>query len=114
MASACEWYLTEDDALAIDEAARKKHLTENIREPLTKLIERLKQLGDFTEKSVEDEFQQVIAVCGIGLGKLAQPVRVAVTGSTVSPPIFTVLEILGKQRSLTRLEAGIKAIAATS
>jgi glutamyl-tRNA synthetase len=41
------------------------------------------------------------------LGKIAQPVRVAVTGSSVSPPIDATLALLGRERTLTRLDAGI-------
>ena len=41
---------------------------------------------------------------GLGLGKVAQPVRVAVSGSAVSPPIFETLEFLGRERSLARID----------
>jgi glutamyl/glutaminyl-tRNA synthetase len=40
----------------------------------------------------------------LGLGKVAQPIRVAVSGSTISPPIFDTLEFLGKQRTLGRID----------
>ncbi len=42
---------------------------------------------------------------GAGLGKIAQPVRVAVTGTSVSPPIDATLALLGRQRSLARIDA---------
>ena len=45
----------------------------------------------------------VAAECGIGFGKLGQPLRVAVTGGTVSPPIDVTLELLGRERTLARL-----------
>jgi glutamyl-tRNA synthetase len=41
----------------------------------------------------------------LGLGKVAQPVRVAVTGTTVSPPLFETIELLGKEKTLRRLDA---------
>jgi glutamyl-tRNA synthetase len=44
---------------------------------------------------------------GVGLGKIAQPLRVAVTGSAVSPPIDATLALLGRKRALARLDAGI-------
>jgi glutamyl-tRNA synthetase len=44
---------------------------------------------------------------GVGLGKIAQPLRVAVTGSAVSPPIDVTLALLGRERTLARLDAGI-------
>ena len=48
----------------------------------------------------------VATECGIGFGKLGQPVRVAVTGGTVSPPIDVTLELLGRERALMRLRSG--------
>jgi glutamyl-tRNA synthetase len=45
---------------------------------------------------------------GVGLGKVAQPIRVAVTGSTVSPPIGETLELLGKDESLARIDAALR------
>jgi glutamyl-tRNA synthetase len=44
------------------------------------------------------------------LGKLAQPVRVAITGGAVSPPIFDTLEVLGKPRSLGRIAAALRTL----
>jgi glutamyl-tRNA synthetase len=47
---------------------------------------------------------------GLGFGKIAQPVRVALTGTTVSPGIFEVIEVLGKARVLARLKAAVEYI----
>ena len=47
------------------------------------------------------------AELGVGLGKIAQPLRVAVTGTAVSPPIDATLALLGRERTLARLDAGI-------
>ena len=47
-----------------------------------------------------------MAAYELPLGKLAQPVRVAVTGGTVSPGIFEVLDVLGRERTLARLRCG--------
>jgi glutamyl-tRNA synthetase len=47
------------------------------------------------------------------LGALAQPVRVAVTGGTVSPGIYEVLDVLGRDRSLARLRAAERRAAGT-
>jgi glutamyl-tRNA synthetase len=44
------------------------------------------------------------------LGALAQPVRVAITGGTVSPPIFETLEVLGRERSLARIDRALGSI----
>jgi len=51
---------------------------------------------------------------GVGLGKLAQPVRAALTGSTASPGIYEVLDVLGREKSLARLRAALAQIASVS
>jgi glutamyl-tRNA synthetase len=48
---------------------------------------------------------------GLKLGKLAQPVRVALTGGTVSPGIFDVIEVMGKDKVIRRIEAAVGLIA---
>ena len=52
----------------------------------------------------------VAAEQGVGLGKVAQPIRVAVSGGTVSPPIDVTLEILGRETTLGRLDRAAAAI----
>jgi glutamyl-tRNA synthetase len=58
-----------------------------------------------TARNIEASFHETIAHHGIALGKLAQPVRAAVTGSTTSPGIYEVLDVLGRERALARLHA---------
>jgi glutamyl-tRNA synthetase len=72
---------------------------------LDDLIERLASLRDWDAATIEAAFQDTVTRHGIGLGKLAQPVRAAVTGSVASPGIFEVLDILGRDRTLARLRA---------
>jgi glutamyl-tRNA synthetase len=48
-----------------------------------------------------------VAAKGIKLGKLAQPVRVALTGGTVSPGIYDVIEVMGKEKIIKRIEAAV-------
>ena len=54
--------------------------------------------------ALEQAVKQYCEQKQLGLGKVAQPIRVAVSGTTVSPPIFQSLEFLGKERTLTRIE----------
>ena len=68
-------------------------------------------LADWTVDAITAAFNEVIAAHGLKLGKIAQPVRVAVTGGTASPGIFEVLEILGRDRTLARLDAALGRIA---
>ena len=104
------YYLTDD--VAIDPAAATKFLTAAVAEPLRSVRDRCAALGgNWTIDSVTGAFNDVLAAHGLKLGKLAQPVRVAVTGGTASPGIFEVLEILGRDRTLARLDRAIGSIA---
>jgi glutamyl-tRNA synthetase len=106
LVDAAAFYLTDD--ITIDEKAREKFLTSDILEPLSQLIEMLSSLHEFTEASVEHAFSAVLQKFGLSMGKLAQPVRVALTGSTVSPGIHEVIAVLGKERTTRRLQAALE------
>jgi glutamyl-tRNA synthetase len=96
--------------ISLDEKARAKHLTADVAPLLLELTAKLQDLATFTHDAIEATFTALVAEKSIKLGKLAQPVRVAVTGGTVSPGIFEVLEVLGKEKSLKRIKAAIAAI----
>ena len=96
------------DEITMDEKARTKHLTPDVAPLLTELAGTLKSLEHFTHDAIEKAFNDLVTAKGIKLGKLAQPVRVALTGGTVSPGIFEVLEVMGKEKTLKRIEAAIK------
>lgn len=98
------------DEIDFDEKAAKKFLKGNVCEPLKDLKSRLEALDDFSEQSLESVFLELLEAFEIKLGKIAQPVRVALTGTSVSPGIFEVIEVLGKQRVLPRLEKAIEFI----
>ena len=66
--------------------------------------------ADFSAAALEHAVKQYDEQKKLGLGKIAQPIRVAVTGSTVSPPIFQSLELLGKERTLTRIERCLRSV----
>jgi len=95
------------DTIVMDEKARAKHLTPDVLPLLTELSSRLSSLDPFTHSEIERVFNGLVAEKGVKLGKLAQPVRVALTGSTVSPGIFDVVEIMGRDRTLGRIGAAI-------
>ncbi|MBI3812486.1 MAG: glutamate--tRNA ligase [Nitrospirae bacterium] len=98
------------DAIEMDISAQAKFLTPDIRPLLTDLFQRLSAVSPFTAAEMEPVFKNVMEEKGIKLSKLAQPVRVALTGRTVSPGIYEVMEILGKDRSLQRLKKAIDLI----
>jgi glutamyl-tRNA synthetase len=87
-----------------DEKARNKFLTEDARPILEKVIAGLSALDDFSTENIESLFKKIVEEEGMKLGKLAQPVRVALTGTTVSPGIYDVILLLGKEETLRRLQ----------
>ncbi len=102
MADAAMFYF--GDKVAYEEAAAKKFLTPEASDIIIKLIEKLAALEDFSEKSLEGAFVALMEETGLKLGKIAQPVRVALSGKTASPGIFEIIEIMGKDRVVSRLK----------
>jgi glutamyl-tRNA synthetase len=102
------FYLT--DNIQIDAKARKRFLTPEIVLPFNALIDKLSSLDTFDEAAIEQAFSAVLQQSGLAMAKLAQPVRVALTGSTVSPGIHEVIAVLGKERTLRRLRAALEGI----
>jgi glutamyl-tRNA synthetase len=82
-------------------------LTQNIKEPLEMLIARIESSPELNEKGLEEIFQAIVSSQGIKLGTLAQAVRVALTGKAVSPGIYEVMKILGKDEALKRLSRAL-------
>ena len=99
------------DAIAIDPKAAAKFLKPEIADPLRALADAIAALeGEFTEQSVQAAFERVLERFGMKLGQLAQPVRVALTGGTVSPGIYEVIAVLGKSRTVDRLRAALEQV----
>ena len=86
-----------------DEKAAKKNLTADAAAILTAIIERLSSLDSWGASAIHDVVNQVAAEMSVGLGKVAQPIRVAVSGTSVSPPIDVTLEVLGREATIGRL-----------
>lgn len=75
------------------------------RELLAKISARLQSENEWTAPALEASLKAYAEEVGLGLGKLAQPMRAALTGTTTSPGIFDVLTLLGREESLARLDA---------
>ena len=110
MADGAHFYFRED-VRPYDEKAVKKFFNPDAARMLTLLADRLNDLPNLEEKTQEGAFKSVMETTGLGFGKIAQPVRVALTGTTVSPGIFEVIEVLGKERVLVRLKRAVEFIA---
>ncbi len=108
MAEAARFYYL--DQITFDEKAARKFLKPAVAPALEKLLAKLEQLDEFSDKSLEKVFIQVMEETGLKLGKIAQPVRVALTGTSVSPGIFEIIGVLGKKRVTDRLEKALEYI----
>jgi glutamyl-tRNA synthetase len=101
MAKGAAFFLKKE--VAYDEKAVAKFLTPDKRPSLESLIRHLESCEKWTEQEVEQAFEAVMAETGLKLGKIGPPVRVALTGGTVSPGIYEVIPVLGKEETLRRL-----------
>jgi glutamyl-tRNA synthetase len=88
--------------LDVDEGAAAL-LTAQASETLRTAHDKLASLAEWDAASVEAAIREVAEGIGVKLGKLAQPLRAALTGSTTSPGIFDVLALLGREESLARI-----------
>ncbi len=92
---------------AIDEKAAAKFLGEANRPALAAIREALAASSSFDASAIEAAFKKTAETLGLGLGKVAQPVRVALTGGTVSPPIHDLVALLGRDAALARLDRAL-------
>jgi glutamyl-tRNA synthetase len=100
--------LVRDDEFGVDEAAAGKHLGDTGRPVLEAAITALEPLREWRAEAIEDALKTSL-LDGLGLKprNAFAPIRVAVSGSAVSPPLFESLEILGRERSLQRMRAAL-------
>jgi len=101
------------DEIEIEAGAAKKHLRPVALEPLEALIPVLEGLDAWTLESLEAAFEATCKSLGdLKLGKLAQPVRVAVTGTSASPGIFETVEVVGQELAVARISKAVELIKA--
>ncbi len=93
--------------VTLEEKAAAKHLTAESKPLLTQVREQAAALPEWTAAALDEVVKKVSEQAAVGMGKVAQPVRVAVTGGTVSPGIGETLELLGREESLHRLDAAL-------
>jgi len=96
------------DRIDIDPKSAAKHLGGDALQTLAKVRERLAALPAWNAAALHNALNDLASELRSGLGKIAQPVRVAVSGTGVSPPIDATLELLGRERALGRIEAVLK------
>ncbi len=93
-----------------DESAVKKHLRPVIYEPLMMTHRKFNELGEWSHEAMHQVIIDVIEHYELKMPKLAQPLRVAVTGTGMSPPIDTTLFLIGRHRVVSRIEKALAII----
>jgi glutamyl-tRNA synthetase len=105
MAEQMAFYFTADDAIAYEEEAAKKHLKgDDLADRMRELHDALAKTEPFDVAATEQSLRALAESRGVGAGKLIHPLRLALTGKGASPPIFDVAVILGREKTLTRLQ----------
>lgn len=95
------------DEYTLDDGAAKKHLRPVIGPALRAVREAFSEVSPWEREGLKAVVEGVAAAHGLKMGKVAQPLRVAITGSTVSPSIDVTLELVGKAGTLARLDAAL-------
>jgi len=103
LAERMQWLVA--DPPEVDEKAAKKHLTAAAAPLLDELRRGLEGLDEWSEAAIEQAFEAVCRDRDVKMGKLAQPARVAATGTAASPGIFETIWVLGPTRAVARLGA---------
>jgi len=110
LAHSLRYYIAEE--IEYDEKAKTKFLNKESRDLLIELKDGLTSISEFSEGEIEKLFRSIVDKHNIKLARLAQPVRVALTGGTASPGIFEVLNIIGREKTIKKLEKAISIIEA--
>lgn len=97
-----------EDVTEYDEKAAKKNLNEKSLPLLENMLERLTAVTDWEAEPVHTEVKLCAEANEVGMGKVAQPIRVAITGNTVSPSLDVTLALLGRERTLSAISNAIE------
>jgi glutamyl-tRNA synthetase len=97
-----------EDVKAYNEKDAAKHFTPAAAEVLEALIASLEKVPSWAPEPIHVAVHALAEARGLGLGQVAQPIRVAIAGMAISPPIDQTLALLGKERSLARLAAAVR------
>ncbi|MEI6545080.1 MAG: glutamate--tRNA ligase [Methylococcales bacterium] len=108
MAAASVYFYQEFDVY--DEKAAKKNFTAGSDDVLAQLHAKLAEQKSWSAESLHQVIVDLAETLGLNLGKVAQPLRVAVCGSAVSPAIDITLTLIGREKTLTRLDKAISYI----
>ena len=107
----CNFLIVDDNKIQYDQAAVKKVLLKGEKHGL-EMLKVIREKFVATDSIDADQLEQMLRGLaeekGAGLGKVAQPLRVAITGSTVSPAIFDSIDLLGMDRTIARIDKALE------
>ncbi len=106
LVDAIGYYFTD---VTYDETAKAKFLTPEIKDALSALKDKLAE-SDFSQDSIKTSAKEIMDKYNLKMKNIAQPIRVALTGNTVSPSIFEVVEVMGSEIVIKRLNDAVNAI----
>jgi len=95
------------DEISYESSARDKFLVSQVAVPMRELQKALSRIEGFDQLALEKAFEGFLAASGLTLKAIAQPLRVSLTGRTASPGLFEVMEVLGKERVLKRIDKAL-------
>jgi glutamyl-tRNA synthetase len=101
----CGFYFTDD--FDYDPQSAAKHFTSENESRLDAVRDALSSLEKFDVAEIEAALKSTAAKLGIKLGAIVHPTRLAATGSTVGPSLYHLLEVLGKQKVLARIDRAL-------
>jgi glutamyl-tRNA synthetase len=111
----CIFLFIDDEKIEYDPKAVKKVLLKGAAlEVLQTVRDKLAEMDEFTEETLETMLRGLAEARQVGLGKVAQPLRVALCGTTVSLSIFDSVKLLGKERTLKRIDLTLEKFRATA
>jgi len=105
------WDLTEyffNNPIEYDAKAIKKNWKEGTTELMNKLVTVLKSIENYTSENTEKEIKEWITNNEIGFGKIMQPLRISLVGKLAGPHLFDIIEVIGKENTITRIENAIQ------
>jgi glutamyl-tRNA synthetase len=98
-----------DETTSYNESAKEKFLTGEVKQALIDLNEKLSKI-DFDHDGIKAAIKEVMKAHDLKMKNIAQPIRIALTGDTVSPGIFDVIELMGKETVIKRIANAIDVI----
>ncbi len=108
LAKVCEFYYR--DPPGYDEKSAKKAFNADAAAALAKLREALAALTEWSREAIHATLQQVVDQLGVGFGKVGMPARLAITGGAPSPDLDLVIQLVGKEAALRRIDKAIEFI----